>query len=173
MLFASMLSALIDMPFASSATLDQNPTGLRRSMRSRAPSVRLGTPDDDEVQQVLHAGGDVVPLTSREAVCAPTATAFQEALRLLSDLAALLRRQQDDARLAQVCQELSAIEGRAGKGHLQGFSTDVNGMLWFEQAGTKLPVVPQSMVTDEIALVHLFHGHVGVGPTLHLLPCTL
>ena len=42
-------------------------------------------------------------------------------------------------------------------------------MLWFEQNGKKVPVIPQCMVPDVIALVHLFHGHAGVGATLHLV----
>ena len=42
-------------------------------------------------------------------------------------------------------------------------------MLWFEQDGKKVPVVPQCMVPDVIALVHLFHGDAGVGATMHFV----
>ncbi|CAM9136982.1 unnamed protein product, partial [Pylaiella littoralis] len=94
-----MISALQALPFASCATLETQQTGLRRSTRSRARSVRLRSPgepplalpdlhecsgrpsysptevdsmvatprttpssvispeDDDDVQQVLSAGG--------------------------------------------------------------------------------------------------------------------
>ncbi|CAN0000870.1 unnamed protein product, partial [Pylaiella littoralis] len=100
---AHMISALQALPFASCATLETQQTGLQRSTRSRARSVRLRSPgeppltlpdlhecsgrpsysptevdsmvatprttpssvispeDDDDVQQVLSAGGNVAP----------------------------------------------------------------------------------------------------------------
>ena len=132
------------------------------------PSV-AAPPDDDEVEQVLSAGGDVLPSSSEQVISSSAVPAFRAALKLLSDPAALASRQQDDAHLAQVCKDLVGDEGRAGGDRLLGYSRDESGVLWFEQNGKKVPVIPQCMVPDVIALVHLFHGHAGVGATLHLV----
>ncbi|CAN0252998.1 unnamed protein product, partial [Pylaiella littoralis] len=132
------------------------------------PSSVISPEDDDDVQQVLSAGGDVAP-SSAEVVSTATMPAFREALKLLSDPAALVRRQQDDPHLGQVCKDLSNEENRAGGDKSHGYCLDDIGVLRVEREGKKLPVIPLSMVPDVIALVHLFHGHAGVGATLHLV----
>eukprot|EP00903_Cladosiphon_okamuranus_P015718 g14508.t3 len=65
------------------------------------PASVISPQDDDDVQQVLSAGGDVAPSPSEEDITPAAVPAFREAVKLLSDPAALARRQQDDADLVQ------------------------------------------------------------------------
>ena len=136
---------------------------------SVTPSEVINPDDNDDVQQVLDAGGEVASPEAAERVNTTSVPAFQEAVRLLSDSTALAQRQQDDDVLAQVCKDLLTKGNRTGGDDLRCYSTDESGVLWYEQEGRKMPVIPQAMVPDAIALVHLFHGHAGVGSTLHLV----
>eukprot|EP00752_Nemacystus_decipiens_P015070 g13425.t1 len=78
--------------------------------------------EDDDVEQVFDAGGDVLPSSSGQAISSSALPAFEAARKPLSDPAALASCQQDDAKLAQVCRDLSRDESRAGGGRLQGYS---------------------------------------------------
>lgn len=195
---APMIASLL--PLASCASLETQPTGLRRSGRSRAPSVRLRPPgepplllqdlpastsrppysptevntvvaeappstvaEDDDVEQVLDAGGGVLPSSSGQVISSSALPAFEATRKLLSDPVALAARQQNDADLAQVYRDLSGDGNRAGRDRLRDYNRDESGVLRFEQGGRKVPVVPQCMVADVIALAHLSHGHPGVG----------
>lgn len=53
--------------------------------------------EDDEVQQVFHAGGGMMPSPSAETVSVSAEPTFQSAMKLLPDPTVLARRQQGDS----------------------------------------------------------------------------
>ena len=107
-------SALQAMPFASYASLEPQQTGLRYAGEPLLPppgrleyssqqpysptemdsvvaawprptsALLISPQDDDDVQQVLAAGGDVTPSPSEEDISTTAVLAFREALKLLS-----------------------------------------------------------------------------------------
>ena len=124
----------------------------------------------DDILKVLSAGGEVPQGALDTAATGPaSASAVDEAVRILSKPATLAQRQKDDALLGQVRRLLEG--GESGREDVpvvsDGYSVDADGVLRFRvEGGKNLPAIPQSLVTDILALTHSLIGHAGVGATL-------
>ena len=97
-------------------------------------------------------------------------TAFHRAVRVLTNPATLARRQQDDTHLDQV--RKNSCDSSAGKGGVDTTSYGLDDdeiVRYTDKQGRKLPAIPESMISDVLALVHTLRGHAGVGATLALM----
>ena len=122
----------------------------------------------DDLGEVLSAGGKVP--RSSEAQQVMETPAIHRAVQVLTNPAALARRQQDDAHLGQVRKSL--CDSGAGE---EGVDTTSYGLdddevaRYTDEQGKKLPAIPESMIADVLALVHTPHGHAGVEASLVLV----
>ena len=140
-----------------------------------SPSKTLPPPSNtrssdlrDDLGEVLSAGGEVP--RSSEAHQVMETPAIHRAVRVLTNPATLALRQQDDTHLGPVHKSL--CDSGAGEGGVDTTSyglDDEEVVRYTDEQGRKLPAIPESMISDVLALVHTLHGHAGVGSTLALV----
>ena len=98
-----------------------------------------------------------------------TEPVLDRALRTLTDITALRRRQQHDHWLRRVRSQL--LSGQPGDlRYADCYMLDDRDLMWYSTKETREPTlaIPRTMVPELLVLIHYLHGHSGVASTLAL-----
>ena len=135
--------------------------------------VGAGTSD---VDSVLDAGGQQGEKASTSPAnplakegLPDTEPVLDRALRTLTDITALRRRQQHDHWLGRVRSQL--LSGELGDvRYAEFYMLDDRDLIWYSTKETREPTlaIPRALVPELLALIHHLHGHSGVASTLAL-----
>ena len=155
----------------------EKPNPLTESVADSPPQdflpVGAGTPDIDSV---LDAGGQqeekssissANPLAKEGSL--DTEHVLYRALRTLTDITALRRRQHHDHWLGRVRSQL--LSGQPGDvRYADCYMLDDRDFIWYSTKETREPTlaIPRAMVPELLALIRYLHGHSGVASTLAL-----